>query len=106
MIASEIAAKAPADGYTFIIVTVGHAVNPSLHSKMPYDPVNDFAPVGLVAMAPNVLVVHPSVPVKNVKDLVALAKSKPGILKYGTGGVATTAHVAAAMFSSMAGRFR
>lgn len=103
MIATEIAAKAPPDGYTLIIVTVGHAVNPSLYNKMPYDAAADFAPVGMVAMAPNILVVHPSVPVKNVKALVALAKSKPGILNYGTGGIATTAHVAAAMLSSMAG---
>lgn len=103
MIATEIAAKAPADGYTFIIVTVGHAVNPSLYAKIPYDTVNDFAPVGIVAMSPNVLVVHPSVPVKDARDLVALAKSRPGQLNYGTGGVATTAHVAAAMLSSMAG---
>lgn len=103
MIATEVAAKAPADGYTFIIVTVGHAVNPSLHSKIPYDTANDFTPVGMVTMSPNVLVVHPSVPVKNAKELVALARSRPGQLNYGTGGVATTAHVAAAMFSSMAG---
>ncbi len=103
MIATELAAKAPADGYTLIFVTVGHAVNPSLYSKMPYDAVSDFAAIGLVAMAPNVLVVHPSVPVNNVKALVALAKSRPGILNYGSGGIATTAHVAAAMFSSMAG---
>ncbi len=90
MIATELAAKAPADGYTLIFVTVGHAVNPSLYSKMPYDAVSDFAAIGLVAMAPNVLVVHPSVPVNNVKALVALAKSRPGILNYGSGGIATT----------------
>jgi tripartite-type tricarboxylate transporter receptor subunit TctC len=102
-IATEIAAKAPADGYTFIIVTVGHAVNPSLYNNLNYDALNDFAPVGLVSMSPNVLVVHPSLPVRNTKELVALAKAKPGELNYGTGGVATTAHMAAAMLSSLAG---
>jgi tripartite-type tricarboxylate transporter receptor subunit TctC len=102
-IATEIAAKAPADGYTFIIVTVGHAVNPSLYNNLNYDTLADFAAVGLVSKSPNVLVVHPSIPVRNAKDLIALAKARPGELNFGSGGVATTAHMAAAMFSSLAG---
>ena len=101
-IATEVAAKAPADGYTFIIVTVGHAVNPSLYSNLNYDTLGDFAAVGLVSMSPSVLVVHPSLPVRNTRELIALARSRPGELNYGTGGVATTAHMSAAMLSSMA----
>lgn len=103
IIATGVAAKAPPDGYTFIIVTVGHAVNPSLYPKLPYDTLTDLTPVALVAMSPNVLVVHPSVPAKTTKELIALAKSRPGQLNYGTGGNATTAHVAAALLSSMTG---
>jgi len=103
IVATEVAAKAAPDGYTFIIVTVGHAVNPSLYSKLPYDTLHDLTPVGLVASIPSVLVVHPSVPAKSVKELIALAKSKPGELNYGSGGNATTAHVSAALFSSMTG---
>jgi tripartite-type tricarboxylate transporter receptor subunit TctC len=103
IVATEIAAKAPADGYTFIIVTVGHAVNPSLYSKLPYDTVNDLVPMALVANIPSVMVIHPTVPAKNVKELIALAKSKPGQLNYGTGGNATTAHVATALLSSTTG---
>jgi tripartite-type tricarboxylate transporter receptor subunit TctC len=103
IVATEIAAKAPPDGYTLIIVTVGHAVNPSLYSKLPYDTMSDLVPVALVARVPSVVVVHPSVPAKNTKELIALAKSRPGQLNYGTGGNATTAHVAAALLSSMTG---
>jgi tripartite-type tricarboxylate transporter receptor subunit TctC len=103
IVATEIAAKAPPDGYTLIIVTVGHAVNPSLYSKLPYETMNDLVPVALVARVPSVVVVHPSVPAKNTKELIALAKSRPGQLNYGTGGNATTAHVAAALLSSMTG---
>ena len=103
IVATEIAAKAPPDGYTLIIVTVGHAVNPSLYSKLPYDTLADLVPVALVARVPSVLVVHPSVPAKNTKELIALAKSRPGQLNYGTGGNATTAHVSAALRASMTG---
>ena len=101
IVATEIAAKSPPDGYTFIIVTVGHAVNPSLYSKLPYDTLHDLVPAALVANIPSVIVVHPTVPVKTTKELISLAKAKPGQLNYGTGGNATTAHVAAALFSSM-----
>jgi len=101
-IATEAAAKAPADGYTFVIVTVGHAVNPSLYSNLSYDTLADFTAVGLVSMSPNVLVVHPSLPVRNTRELIALAKARPEQLNYGSGGVATTAHMAAAMLSSLA----
>jgi tripartite-type tricarboxylate transporter receptor subunit TctC len=103
IIATEVAAKSPPDGYTLIIVTIGHAVNPSLYSKLPYDTMSDLVPVALVARIPSVMIVHPTVPAKNARELIALAKARPGELNYGTGGVATTAHVAVALLSSMTG---
>jgi len=103
IIATEVTAKSPPDGYTFLIVTVGHAVNPSLYAKLPYDTLADFAPVAMVANVPNVLVVHPSVPANSVQELIALAKKSPGSLKYASSGNATTSHMAAALLSNLAG---
>jgi tripartite-type tricarboxylate transporter receptor subunit TctC len=80
-----------------------HAINPSLYPKLSYDPVMDFAPVALVAAMPNILVVHPSLPIKSVKELITLAKSKPGELNYGSGGVGTAPHLAGELFNHMAG---
>jgi tripartite-type tricarboxylate transporter receptor subunit TctC len=103
IIATEATAKSAPDGYTFLVVTVGHAVNPSLYAKLPYDTAHDFAPVAMIALLPNLLVVHPSVPANTVAELIALAKSKPGGLKYASSGNATTSHMAAALLSSLAG---
>lgn len=103
IIATEAAAKSPPDGYTFIVVTVGHAVNPSLYAKLPYDTLGDLAGVAMIASVPNVLVVHPSVPANSVEELIALAKAKPGVLKYASSGNATTSHMAAALLQSLAG---
>jgi tripartite-type tricarboxylate transporter receptor subunit TctC len=98
-IGADKVAKAPADGYTLLMGHIGTlAVNPSLYPKLAYDPVKDFAPVAWVARVPNVLVVHPSVPAKNVKELVALAKSKPGQLNYGSGGNGSAANLATEYF--------
>ncbi|MBI3532180.1 MAG: tripartite tricarboxylate transporter substrate binding protein [Burkholderiales bacterium] len=92
---AERVAKAAPDGYTLLMAHIGNlAVAPALFPKLPYDPVKSFAPVAWVASVPNVLVVHPSVPAKNVKELVALAKSRPGQLNYGTGGNGSAAHLA------------
>ncbi|CAG2152145.1 Bug family tripartite tricarboxylate transporter substrate binding protein [Cupriavidus numazuensis] len=103
-IGAEAVAHAPADGYTLAMGTVGtHSINGALYSKMPYNMVKDFTPVILVATTPNVLVVHPSVPAKNVAELIALAKARPGGLTFGTPGVGTSLHVAGEMFNSMAG---
>ena len=71
------AAKAPADGYTLLVISTGFMVNPSLYAKVPYDPVKEFAPITLIAASPNVLVVHPDVPAKSVKELIALIKASP-----------------------------
>lgn len=103
-IGAEAVAHAVPDGYTLALGTVGtHSINGALYSKMPYDMVKDFAPVILVASTPNVLVVNPSVPAKNVAELIALAKAKPGSLTFGTPGVGTSPHVAGEMFNSLAG---
>ncbi len=100
-IGMELTAKSPPDGYTLVIATVGTwAVNPSLY-KMPFDVVKDFSPIAQVFSSPGVLVVHPSVPVKNVKELIALAKSKPGKLDYGSSGVGGFGHISGALFTLM-----
>lgn len=96
-------AKAPADGYTIVIATVGTwAVNPHLY-KLPFDVVKDFAPIIQISTSPGVLVVHPSVPVKTVKDLVALAKARPGQLNYGSSGVGGFGHISGELFTLMSG---
>ena len=103
-IGADKVAKAPADGYTLLMGHIGTlAVNPSLYPKLPYDPVKDFAPVAWVARVPNVLVVHPSVPAKNVRELVALAKAKPGQLNYGSGGNGSAANLATEYFKLQTG---
>lgn len=100
---SDLVAKAPGDGNTILIVTIAHAVNPSLYKKLPYDTEKDFAPLTLVTTGPLVLVVHPSLPVKSVSDLVALAKAKPQQLNYSTPGNGSPAHLSGEMFKSLAG---
>jgi len=102
-IGAEIVAKSPPDGYTLVTGSIGtHAVNVSLFSKLPYDPIRDFAPVSLIMEAEGLLVVHPSVPAKTVKELIALARSRPGQLSYASAGHGTAAHLAGELFKSMA----
>jgi len=101
---AELAAKSPADGYTLFLGGVGsHAVNPNLHPKLPYDPVKDFAPITLVASAPLVLVVHPSVPARTLAEFTALAKASPGRINYASNGNGSSAQLAAVLYESMAG---
>jgi len=103
-VGSDLVAKAPADGYTLVMgVTGSHAINTSLYSRMPYDPVADFVAISQVAVVPNVLVVHPSVPVKNLAELVALAKKEPGKLNYASLGNGTAAHLGMEMLKAEAG---
>jgi tripartite-type tricarboxylate transporter receptor subunit TctC len=103
-IGMELAAKAPADGTTMVMGHIGTlAVNPALYRSLSYDPVRDFAPVTLVAMVPNVLVVGPAIPSRSVAEFVALAKSKPGKLDYGSGGNGSAAHLAMEYFKLKAG---
>ncbi|HET9652806.1 MAG TPA: tripartite tricarboxylate transporter substrate binding protein [Usitatibacter sp.] len=104
VVGAELAAKSPADGYTLFLGGVGsHAINPNLHRDLPYDPVKDFAPVCLIASAPLILVVNPSVPAHTVAELVALARSKPRALNYASNGNGSSSHLAAVMFESMTG---
>ncbi|HKA43968.1 MAG TPA: tripartite tricarboxylate transporter substrate binding protein [Burkholderiales bacterium] len=102
-IATEIVAKAPPDGYTMLLASPSHAINSALYSRLPYDPVADFAPVTLVADVPNIVVVHPSVPARSVRQLIALAKARPGALLYGSAGSGSSQHLAGELFQKMAG---
>ena len=104
IIGTELTARAAPDGYTIMMGHSGtHAINVGLRKTLPYDPVKDFAPITLVATAPNVLLVHPSLPARSVKELIALAKTKPGQFNYASPGVGFSQHLAGELFSTMAG---
>lgn len=103
IIGTELASKAPPDGYTLLMVSAAHVMNPSVTKKLPYDSIKDFTPISVVADVPTAFVVHPSLPVKNVKDLIALAKTRPGELNYATAGSGTVGHLAGELFNTMAG---
>src|SRR6187402_3042373 len=102
-IGSELCAKSPPDGYTLCMMTVAQSISPSIYPKLGFDPLKDFAPVTLMATLPSLLMVHPSLPVKNVKELVALAKAKPATLTYASTGNGTSPHMLMEMFKWMAG---
>jgi len=103
VIGTELAAKSPPDGYTIMIATPTLTVNPSMVKNLPYNAITDFAAISLVASSPHLLAVHPSLPVKNISELVALAKSKPGILTFASGATGGSSHLSAELFSSVAG---
>ena len=103
MIGTELVAKAVPDGYTLLVITSTHTINPSLHRKLPYDPLTDFTPVTLMASSPTVLIVHPSLPARNVRDLIGIAKKMPGQLNFGSGGKGSSTHLVAELFGSNAG---
>lgn len=103
IIGTELVAKAAPDGYTLLMGHTGTlAINPSLYAKIPYDPMRDFSPVSLVAISPLVLVTNPSLPAKNVKELIALAKRRPGEITFASGGSGTGTHFSAELFKIMA----
>jgi tripartite-type tricarboxylate transporter receptor subunit TctC len=102
-IATDLAAKAPPDGHTLLMMTDNFVTNPSLIRKLPYDSEKDFTPVTLAALAPFLLVVHPTVPAKSVKELVAVAKEQPGKLNYGSGGIGAPGHLSGELFNTLAG---
>jgi tripartite-type tricarboxylate transporter receptor subunit TctC len=103
-IAAELTVKSPPDGYTLLMGTIGtQAINYSLYSKLSYHPLNSFTPVARVGDSPNILVVNPSVPAKSVKELIALAKARPGVLNYSSSGAGTSVHLSGELFNSMAG---
>jgi tripartite-type tricarboxylate transporter receptor subunit TctC len=102
-IGTELAARSPADGYTMLLITTTHTVNPSLMKKLPYDTIRDFTAVSLAVSQPNILAIHPSVPAKSVKELVAFAKSKSAHLTYGSGGSGSSPHLSGELFRLLAG---
>jgi len=102
MIGSELAARSPKDGYTLLVNGANLVTTPSLYAKVTYDPIRDFDPVSLAALAPNVLVVHPSLPAKSVKELIALARARPGQVNFAGSGSGSTPHLAAELFNTMA----
>ena len=103
IIGTSLLAKATADGYTLMMAEIAHGANPALHSKLPYDTERDFAPVTLVALLPTILVVPPSLPVKTVGELIALARSRPGQLNYSSSGIGSANFLAAELFKSETG---
>jgi tripartite-type tricarboxylate transporter receptor subunit TctC len=102
VLGSEIAANAMPDGYTLLVISLAHAVSPWLY-KLNYDPIKSFAPVSILASGPNVLVVHPSLPVRSVSELITLAKQKPGDLNYASAGIGSFQHMGAELFKLTAG---
>jgi tripartite-type tricarboxylate transporter receptor subunit TctC len=102
-IGAEFVGKATGDGYTLLMTVSSHVINASLYKRIPYDPIKDFAPVSLVALAPNILTATPSAGVKTLRELVVLAKSRPGEISYSSPGSGTAQHLAAELFSAMAG---
>ena len=103
IIGADIVAKSAPDGYTLLMAQVGDAISMSLYSKLPYNFIRDFAPITLVGQTPFILVAHPSLPVKTVQDLIAVAKAKPGALSFGSAGTGVASHLAGELFKSAAG---
>lgn len=103
MIGTELVARATPDGYTLLVITSTHTINPSLHKKLPYEPLADFSPITLLASSPTVLVAHPSVPVKTVKELIELARTSRGALNFASGGNGSSTHLVAELFKSTTG---
>lgn len=100
---TDLVAKSAPDGHTLLVVAGSFTINPSLRQNLPFDPVRDFAPITQLVSLPHILVVHPSVPAKTVKELIALARARPGELNYGSSGVATSTHLAAELFLHLTG---
>jgi tripartite-type tricarboxylate transporter receptor subunit TctC len=103
VLGTEIAAKAPPDGYTILLISVAYAFGPALYKQLPYDPETAFQPITILGRGPSALTVHPSVPVSNVKELIALAKANPGKLNYASAGVGSFQHLSCALFVNQAG---
>ena len=101
-VGSEIVAKAPPDGYTILMVSEGHTINPAMIRKLPYDSIRDFTPVSLIVIVPNGLLVHPSLPVKNVKELIALARARPDAINFSSAGRGTVGHLSGELLSQLA----
>jgi tripartite-type tricarboxylate transporter receptor subunit TctC len=103
VIGTDVVAKSAPDGYTLLAVAASFSMSPSLYKNLPFDPVRDFAPISLLSSLPNILVVHPSLPVKSVKELIAFAKARPGQLNFGSSGMATGTHMSMELLKHMTG---
>lgn len=103
VVGTEVVAKAPADGYTLLMAYHSHVINPTLYPKLPFDTVKGFSPISQIAVQPQLFNVHPTLPAKTIKDLIALAKARPGQLLYGSAGSGSGGHLATEIFNSMAG---
>jgi tripartite-type tricarboxylate transporter receptor subunit TctC len=102
IIAAGLTVNAAPDGYTLQMIPAGFAINPSMHKTLPYDPIRDFTPVTMVADVPNIMVVHPSIPVKNVADFITYARARPGQLSYGSSGIGSPSHMCGELFAIVA----
>src|SRR5262245_59826464 len=102
-VGAEAAAHSAPDGYTIVLVAPSLAISPSLYSRLNYDPVKDFAPISLVATVPNVMLTHPAVEAQTLKEFIALARSRPGAMNYGSGGAGTSNHLAGELFNIVTG---
>ena len=103
IVGTEVAARSAPDGHTIVLVPSGHTVNATLYRKLPYDSIRDFTPISLAGQSPLVLVMHPTVPVRTVKELLAFAKARPGELTYSSAGVGASGHLAGALFDTLTG---
>jgi tripartite-type tricarboxylate transporter receptor subunit TctC len=103
IIGAELVAKSPPDGYTLLVTSISHTINPSVVKSLPFDTQRDFAPVMLIADAPNILVLHPSLPATSLAELIALARSRPGELNYASSGIGTSTHLCGELFRTMTG---
>ncbi len=102
IIGGELTAKSPRDGHTIQMIPEGFVINASMYAKLPFDPIKDFSPIAIVALVPNVLVVHPSLPVRTVKQFAAIARARPGQLSFGSSGVASPSHMSGELFRVLA----
>ena len=102
IIAAGLTVSAAPDGYTLQMIPAGFAINPSMHKRLPYDPIRDFTPVSMVADVPNVMVVHPGIPVKNVAEFIAYARTRPGQISYGSSGIGSPSHMCGELFAIVA----
>jgi tripartite-type tricarboxylate transporter receptor subunit TctC len=102
IIGGQLTQKSPPDGYTVQVIPEGWVINASMYSKLPFDPIRDFTPLASIGLVPNALVVHPSLPVRNVKQFIALARSRPGEMNYGTSGVGAPSHMSAELLRTLA----
>ena len=102
ILGGQLTAAAPPDGYTMQLIPEGFVINASMYAKLPFDPVRDFSAIALLALVPNVLAVHPSIPARSVKDFIALARARPGQMNYGTSGVGSPSHMSAELLKTLA----